>query len=87
MDVPGILVRLESRTIFMVRESTLRDEAQVDAFLRRALRALYDREPPPTAWATLAARLARPPAPPILPRSTNTAHPGLLFIPELLLAG
>jgi hypothetical protein len=70
----------------MFREPALRAEAQLDTFLRRALHAAYNRDPPPNAWAALAARLAAP-APPIIPRSTNTAHPGLLFIPELLPAG
>jgi hypothetical protein len=69
----------------MFREPALRAEAQLDTFLRRALHAAYDREPPPNAWAALATRLALPP--PIIPRSTNTARPGLLFIPELLPAG
>jgi hypothetical protein len=69
----------------MFREPALRAEAQLDTFLRRALHAAYDREPPPNAWAALAARLSAPS--PIIPRSTNTARPGLLFIPELLPAG
>jgi len=70
----------------MFRESALRDEAQLDTLLRRALHMSYVRNPSPGAWAALAARLAAP-LPPIIPRSTNAAYPGLLFIPELLLAG
>lgn len=70
----------------MFRESALRDEAQLDTLLRRALHAGYDREPPPIAWDVLVARLAPAPAP-IIPQSTNTRYPGLLFIPELLLGG
>jgi hypothetical protein len=70
----------------MFRKSALRDEAQLDTFLWRMLHAGYDREPPPTAWDALAARLASAPAP-ITPQSTSTRCPGLLFIPELLLAG
>jgi hypothetical protein len=69
----------------MFREFVLRDEAQLDSLLRRALHAEYDQGPPLTTWATLAARLA--PTPPIIPQSTNTRPPGLLVIPELLPAG
>ena len=70
----------------MFRESTVRDEAPFHTLLRRALHAAYAQEPPPAAWTELAARLAQAPAP-IIPQSTSTLHPGLLFIPELLLAG
>jgi len=70
----------------MFREFVLRAEAQLNSLLRRALHPEYDQVPPLTTWAILAARLA-PPSPPIIPQSTNTRHPGLLFIPELLPAG